>query len=127
MSNTGLAILVLVLSIAVALVWTNPSTTDYLQYLEVLVTETLNRMDPNTPAREREMIRRIFQTRGKRLLDTLVRPNTQRHNYGLYSLFETQVLDVRVRVLGVGGRFFPLDGVEEVGAKVGGLIPMLSP
>lgn len=35
------------------------------------------------------------------------------------SQYETQVADTKVVVLGLGGRFIPLQGVEEAARKIG--------
>jgi hypothetical protein len=54
-------------------------------------------------------------------VESVVRPNTARKNWGLLSLFETKVLDEQVLVLGVAEQFIPLRGIDEVTMKVGRL------
>jgi hypothetical protein len=64
----------------------------------------------------------LLTRQGKQVIDSLIRSNTVRRNYGLFSLFETQAFDVRVVVLGVGRNFFPIDGQEEIAKKLGQLV-----
>ncbi|MDR4472021.1 MAG: hypothetical protein MRJ92_04985 [Nitrospira sp.] len=49
------------------------------------------------------LIGAIFRAQGPKLVEGLVKPNTTRNNWGLLSLFETNVLDQPVLVLGVAG------------------------
>ncbi|MEW6247092.1 MAG: DUF4359 domain-containing protein [Nitrospirota bacterium] len=115
----ALALLTAFLGVCVALAATNPTTDDYLLFLEAKLSQALERMDQTAPSREQNLIRSVFRTQGKRLIAGVVRPNTVRRNWGLVSLFETRVLDVRVVVLGVAGRFVPIEGVEEATLKLG--------
>ncbi|MGH7255323.1 MAG: hypothetical protein ACREI3_06045 [Nitrospirales bacterium] len=61
----------------------------------------------------------MVRAQGRRLLDAVLRPNTVRRNFGVFSLFETNALEARVVVLGIGTRFVPLSGIEEAAVKVG--------
>ena len=119
MRTLGLALLTALLGICVVLAATNPTTDDYLLFLETRLSQALERMDQTAPSREQNLIRSVFRTQGKRLIEGLVRPNTVRRNWGLASLFETRVLDVRVVVLGMAGRFVPIKGVEEATLRLG--------
>ena len=119
MRTLGLALLTAFLGICVVLAATNPTTDDYLLFLETRLSQALERMDQTAPSREQNLIRSVFRTQGKRLIEGLVRPNTVRRNWGLASLFETRVLDVRVVVLGMAGRFVPIKGVEEATLRLG--------
>lgn len=124
MSTTSLIILVVALGAAVALAWTNPAMPAYVVFLEGQLNQAIERTDPAAP--ERDLIRQIFKSRGTRLIEAIVRPNTVRRNYGLFSTFETRALEVRVVVVGVGNTFFPLGGTEEVTLRLGRLIPSLT-
>ncbi|GIW54922.1 MAG: hypothetical protein KatS3mg082_1326 [Nitrospiraceae bacterium] len=119
MRTSTLALLTAFLGICVVLAATNPTTDDYLLFLEAKLSEALDRMDQTAPSREQNLIRSVFRMQGKRLIEGLVRPNTVRRNWGLVSLFETQVLDVRVVVLGAVGWFVPIKGVEEATLRLG--------
>lgn len=119
MSLARLAVVVLVLAGAVGLALSNPTMDDYLQFVETELGRAMDRMDQNTPVREQQFIRQVFRSQGKKLIESIVRPNTVRQNWGLLSRFETQVADTKVTVLGVSGRFIPIRGMEEVTLKVG--------
>ena len=119
MSLARLAVVVLVLAGAVGLALSNPTMDDYLLFVETELGRAMDRMDQSTPVREQQFIRQVFRSQGKKLIESVVRPNTVRQNWGLLSRFETQVADTKVTVLGVSGRFIPIRGVEEVTLKVG--------
>ncbi|MGC3973654.1 MAG: DUF4359 domain-containing protein [Nitrospira sp.] len=120
--RTGtLAGLVGSLLIAVWLSATNPTMETYLRFVEARLSAEIDKMDQSGPRRDRDLIRSIFRAQGPKLVEGVVRPNTRRNNWGLLSLFETNVLDQPVLVLGIGGQFVPLRGVEEATVKVGRL------
>lgn len=119
MSLARLAVVVLVLAGAVGLALSNPTMDDYLLFVETELGRAMDRMDQGTPVREQQFIRQVVRSQGKKLIESVVRPNTVRQNWGLLSRFETQVADTKVTVLGVSGRFIPIRGVEEVTLKVG--------
>lgn len=120
--NRGLIIIVLLLGISVALAATNPTSQEYGLFLEQWLNDALERTDQTERKDERDLIRSLLKSQGKLVIDSVVRPNTRRRNYGLLSLFETRVFDVQVIVLGVGGVFVPLDGVEDATRKVGQIL-----
>lgn len=119
MSLLRLTGLVLFLAAAVALGLSNPTMDDYLRFVEQELGKAIDRMDQSTPAREQEFIRQLFRTQSKKLLDGVVRPQTVRRNWGLFSRYETHVADTRVVVIGVAGRFVPFEGLEEATVKIG--------
>ncbi|GAB1722079.1 MAG: conserved exported hypothetical protein [Nitrospira sp.] len=121
MSTVTLAGLVGSLMLAVWLAVTNPTMDAYLQFVEARLSAEIEKMDQSGPRRDRDLIRSIFRAQGPKLVEGVVRPNTRRNNWGLLSLFETNVLDQPVLVLGIGGQFVPLRGVEEATVKVGRL------
>ena len=55
----------------------------------------------------------------------MLQKHTQRRNFGLFSLYESRVLEQKVVVVGVAARFIPVEGVEEATLKLGKLIPTL--
>lgn len=93
----------------------------YLRFVEARLSAEIDKMDRSTPRQERDLIKGIFRSQGSKLVDGVIRPNTTRNNWGLLSLFETNVLDQPVLVLGMAGQFIPLRGVEEATVKVGRL------
>jgi hypothetical protein len=120
-STLKLVGLVTGLSVAVWLAATNPTMDAYLRFVETRLSAEIDKMDQSTPRQERDLIKGIFRSQGSKLIESVVRPNTRRNNWGLVSLFETNVLDQPVLVLGMAGQFIPLRGVEEATVKVGRL------
>ena len=121
MSTLTLTGLVAGLVMAVGLAATNPTMDGYIRFVEARLTAEIDKMDQSAPRADRDLIRTIFRAQGSKLVEGLVRPKTTRSNWGLLSLFETNVLEEPVLVLGVAGRFIPLRGVEEATLKVGRL------
>jgi hypothetical protein len=111
--------IVVVLAGAVGLALSNPTMDDYLRFVERELGKAIDRMDRGTPTREQQFIRQVFQSQSKKLLESIVRPNTARQNWGIASRYETQLADTEVIVLGLGGRFIPLQGIEEATLKIG--------
>ncbi len=119
MSLLRLNVIVVALVGAVGLALSNPTMDDYLRFIEQELSKAIERMDQGTPTREQQFIRQVFQSQSRKLLESIVRPNTSRQNWGLVSQYETRVADTKVVVLGLGGRFIPLQGVEEATLKIG--------
>ncbi|WP_447597890.1 DUF4359 domain-containing protein [Nitrospira sp. Nam80] len=114
-----LGIIVAVLLVAIGLAVTNPTTEEYLHFIELKLAAALDRMDQ--PEAEKAMIRAVFQSQKKQLVDGIVRSSTQRENWGLWSMYRTKILDQEVVVVGVATWFVPLHGVEEATLKIGRL------
>jgi len=121
MNLLQLLCLVVGLSIAVALALTNPTMEQYLSFVQSELSQAVEHMDSSTPERERAVVQNIFRSHGRELIQSVVRPNTVRRNWGLLSRFETKVLDVHIVVLGIGGHFVPLKGVDEAVLRLGRL------
>jgi hypothetical protein len=119
MSLVRLAGIVLTLAGAVGLALSNPTMDDYLQFVEQELGRAIDRMDQRTPSREQQLIRDVFRSQSKKLIAGVVRPATVRRNWGLVSQYETQIADAKVVVLGVGGRFIPIKGLEETTLRIG--------
>jgi phage shock protein PspC (stress-responsive transcriptional regulator) len=119
MSLVRLAIIVLALAGAVGLALSNPTMDDYLQFVEQELGRAVDRMDQRTPSREQQFIRDVFRSQSKKLIAGVVRPATVRYNWGLVSQYETRIADAKVVVLGIGGRFIPVKGLEEATLKIG--------
>lgn len=125
MTIPKLTILVILLGCSVVLVATNPSIPDYAAFLRAsllpALKQRLERVDPALSSEGQKLVRTLVQSQGSQLLDSLIRPNTIRRNFGLFSLFETRALGSRVMVLGIGRQFIPVAGIEEVSLKIGRL------
>jgi hypothetical protein len=121
-SNRVLFVLVGLLGMCVALAATNPTSTQYGRFLESQLIKALTRMDTNVAGSQQKIMRDILTTHGKKVIESLIRSNTARRDYGLFSLFTTRVLQVEVVVIGVGTQFIPLDSQEELIKKLGRLI-----
>jgi hypothetical protein len=113
MSLLRLVLLVTVLAVSVALALTNPTTDQYLNFVQAELAKAMDRMDQSAPERERTMVKDIFRRHSQELLNSMVRPHTIRQNWGLLSRFETTVLGTKVVVLGVCNQFIPIEGVDE--------------
>jgi len=109
-----LMLIVVVLAMSVLLALTNPTTDQYLSFVQTEFTKALDRMDQSTPEREGTVVRNIFRRHSQELLDSMVRPHTIRENWGVFSRFETTVLGTRVVVIGICSQFIPVQGVDEV-------------
>ncbi len=119
MSLLRLSLIVVILAANVVLALTNPTTDQYLNFIHVELTKAMDRMDQATPERERSVVRSILRQHSQELLHSMVLPHTVRHNFGMLSRFETTVLGTRVVVIGIYGRFIPLEGVNEAIAAIG--------
>jgi len=125
MSTTSLAILTIVLGLCVALALTNPTSQDYGAFLQAKLELAVARMDQSLSEQERALLQELYTTQGKRLIELVLQKHTQRRNFGLFSLYESRVLEQKVVVVGVAARFIPVEGVEEATLKLGQLIPTL--
>jgi hypothetical protein len=113
MSLIRLSLVVTALAVCVVLALTNPTTDQYLGFLQAELAKAMDRMDQSTPEREGTMVRNIFRRHSQELLNSMVRPHTIRQNWGVLSRFETTVLGTRVVVIGIGNQFIPVEGVDE--------------
>ena len=113
MSLLRLILMVVVLAASVVLALTNPTTDQYLNFVQAELTKAMDRMDQSTPEREGAVIRNIFRRHSQELLNSMVRPHTMRQNWGVLSRFETTVLGTRVVVIGICNQFIPVEGVDE--------------
>jgi hypothetical protein len=113
MSLLRLSLVVAVLAVSVVLALTNPTTDQYLGFVQAELTKAMDRMDQSTPEREGAVVRNIFRRHREELLNSMVLPYTTRQNWGVLSRFETTVLGTRVVVIGIGNQFIPIEGVDE--------------
>jgi hypothetical protein len=113
MSLLRLILIVVVLATSVVLALTNPTTDQYLSFVQAELTKAMDRMDQSTPEREGTVVRNIFRRHSQELLNSMVRPHTIRQNWGILSRFETTVLGTRIVVIGICNQFIPVEGVDE--------------
>ena len=113
MSLLRLILMVVVLATSVVLALTNPTTDQYLSFVQAELTKAMDRMDQSTPEREGTVVRSIFRRHSQELLNSMVRPHTIRQNWGILSRFETTVLGTRIVVIGICNQFIPVEGVDE--------------
>ena len=113
MSLLRLSLVVAVLAVCVVLALMNPTTDQYLGFVQAELTKAMDRMDRSTSEREGAVVRNIFRRHSQELLDSMVRPHTTRQNWGILSRFETTMLGTRVVVIGIGNQFIPVEGVDE--------------
>jgi hypothetical protein len=113
MSLLRLSLVVTALAVCVVLALTNPTTDQYLGFVQAELDKAMDRMDQSTPEREGTVVRNIFRRHSQELLNSMVRPHTIRQNWGVLSRFETTVLGTRVVVIGIGNQFIPVEGVDE--------------
>ena len=113
MSLLRLSLVVAVLAVSVVLALMNPTTDQYLGFVQAELTKAMDRMDQSTPEREGTVVRNIFRRHREELLNSMVLPYTTRQNWGVLSRFETTVLGTRVVVIGIGNQFIPIEGVDE--------------
>ena len=119
MSLLRLSLVVAVLAVCVVLALMNPTTDQYLGFVQAELTKAMDRMDRSTSEREGAVVRNIFRRHSQELLDSMVRPHTTRQNWGILSRFDTTVLGTRVVVIGIGNQFIPVEGVEEAVLALG--------
>ncbi len=125
MSNTSLAVVVILLGCCVVLVMTNPTSKDYGAFLQAQLELAVGRMDPSLSEQERMLIHGLYASQGPKLIEMVLQNHTNRRNFGFFSLFESHVLGQKVVVVGVASKFIPLEGVDEITVKVGQLVPAL--
>jgi len=113
MSLLRLSLVVTALAVSVVLALTNPTTDQYLGFVQAELAKTMDRMGQSTPEREGTVVRNIFRRHSQELLNSMVRPHTMRQNWGVLSRFETTVLGNRVVVIGIGNQFIPVEGMDE--------------
>ena len=119
MTVLQLSAAVILLSISIGLVVSNPTMDAYLLFVEAELGKAMDRSDQSHSTREQAMLRSIFRSHSHELMDTAVRPHTIRRNWGLASLYETSVFDSRIVILGVAGYFIPLKGIDEAIVRLG--------
>jgi hypothetical protein len=121
MSLLRLTMTVVVLGLGVALVLSNPTMDDYLLFVEGQLGKAMDRSEQTHSVREQAMLKSIFRSHSHELMETAVRPHTLRRNWGVMSIYETSLFDVRIVVLGVAGSFIPLKGIDEAILRLGRL------
>lgn len=119
MTLRRLILVVASLSMCVGLALTNPSMDDYLRFVEAELGKALDRSDQSETSRDRAMVRSIYRSHSHDLVSSFVRPRTVRRNWGLASSYESTLFDSQILVLGIGGRFIPLKGIDDAIVRLG--------
>jgi hypothetical protein len=119
MSLLRLSLVVAALAVSVVLALTNPTTDQYLGFVQGELIKAIDRMDQSAPEREGAVVKSIFRRHSQELLNSMVRPHTMRQNWGILSRFETSVLGTKVVVIGIGNQFIPIEGVDEAIVTLG--------
>jgi|SRR6476620_4263584 Domain of unknown function (DUF4359) len=122
MSNRFLSAIVIVLGLCVALAAMNPNREQYARFLEESLAKALERMEQHDAGHEQNVLRDVLKAQGKKIIESVAMSRTVERNYGLLTVFETRVLDVDIRVLGVAGRFIPLERQDDMAQKLGRLV-----
>jgi hypothetical protein len=119
MTLLRLSILVIVLCLSVGLALSNPTKDDYLDFVETELRKAMDKSELNQSNRDSAVVRSIFQSHSRELVRSFVGPRTIRRNWGLVSFYESRMSDTDILVLGVGGRFVPLKGIDESILRLG--------
>jgi hypothetical protein len=72
MSLLRLSLIVAVLAVCVVLALMNPTTDQYLGFVQAELTKAMDRMDRSTSEREGAVVRNIFRRHSQELLDSMV-------------------------------------------------------
>ena len=107
--------------VAVWLAATNPTMDTYLQFVEARWSAEIDKMDQSGPRRDRDPDSISFRARPEIHGSLSGRIRDAEQLGSAQVCFETNVLDQPGLVLGIGGQFVPLRGVEEATVKVGRL------
>ncbi|HZS11748.1 MAG TPA: DUF4359 domain-containing protein [Nitrospirales bacterium] len=100
---------------------TNPTKSEYEAFLDEQLMAALQRMEQGDGAEQSRFLRDFLKQNGRNVIHSLVVTNTRRDNYVVLSRFETSALNVKIVMLAIGGRFFPLEGQEEIARLIGRL------
>lgn len=122
MSTRLLIGLVSVLALCVGLAASNPTWADYLLFLEQTLGRAAEQGGGNSG-----LAGALLQSQNRAVVEAVVRSQTQRRDYGLFSLYETTIWDVRLVMLGIGGAFLPVSGLDEAQKKLQSLKPPPAP
>jgi hypothetical protein len=114
-----------VTGLCVALALTIPGNQGYAVFLQARLGQAVQRMNVSLSEQERSLLRGLYETQGKKLVELVVQQHSRRRNFGLFCLFESTVLGQRMVVLGVATKFIAVVGVDEAALKLGQLIPTL--
>ena len=121
MSNRILFGIVIVLILCITLAVLNPTREQYARFLEESLDKALDRMEAE-PGERHRALHDALKAHGNKIIASVVGAGTVRHNYGLLTVYETRVLDVDIRVVGVAGLFIPLEREDDLVKKLGRVV-----
>lgn len=113
MTTKGLLIIVLLLGIGWWLASNNPTSQAYENFQDQLLREAVQRVESSQQEKSKTIIKQLMNSKNSLFFKSLIRSQTIRRNFGLFSLFETKIVSSRFIVLGIGGTFYPLSDPEE--------------
>jgi len=114
-----LSVAVISLGLAVGMVLTNPSMENYLDFVESELKKAIDRGELSPSDRDMSVVRSIFLSHSHEVVRSFVGPRTVRSDWGLVSLYRSRIVDSEILVLGVGGQFVPLKGIDDEILRLG--------
>lgn len=111
MNTKVLIALVLLLGIGWWLADTNPTVKTYKQYQEKLIQQGILKLKSS---KKSSVLKQLVTNKNSLFLKSVLEAKTTHQNFYFATLFETQVFSTRLRVLGIGGNFYPLDDPDKV-------------
>lgn len=119
MSTRVLTIVMVLLAVSVGLAATNPTMGDYKAFVDELLNQAIEQKRGTARDQDEQMLR----SQARQLVASLLASATVRRDWGVFSLFETKILGSDLLILGIGHRFIPMKGVEELNEKIHRLAP----
>jgi hypothetical protein len=114
-----LLLIVITFSLLVGLMASNPTMGDYLVFCDDELRQLFDHSAGALSAEQGRLIRAVYEAQRGKLLERIIRPQTVRTNLVLFSLYTMQVAGTDLSVLGIGGKLYPLHGLEESMRAVG--------
>ena len=111
MKTTLLMVLVLVLGTGWWLADTNPTPKAYKKYQEQLIQQGILKLQSS---KKSSVLKQLVTNQNSPFLKSVLESQTTHQDYYFATLFETQVFSSRLQVLGIGGKFYPLDDPDTV-------------
>jgi|CXWL01.1.fsa_nt_gi hypothetical protein len=114
----SLILLALLLGVAASLAATNPTLTEYETFLNTVLQQAISQTAPA----EKQMLRQLIDTNGRQIIRSLVHSHTRRHNYGVFSTFDSDIRGITFHATGAVDRIIPQDDEETLRRKIGQIL-----
>ncbi len=111
MNTKVLIVLVLLLGGGWWLADSNPTLLAYKAYQQELIQKGILKLQSS---KKSNILKQLVSTKNSLFLKSTLESQTTHQDYYVATLFETQVFSARLRVLGIGGKFYPLDDPQKV-------------